>query len=286
MSHVYRYETQGVSRQAVLFALGILLLFTGVSWAGGFPVRVAVSIAPQAYFVNQIGGERVHVVVLLPPGANPETFEPKAQTLLSLARAKLYFRIHVPFEEAWMKKFQAVNRKMRAIDTTKGIAVVHGDPHIWLAPSLVERQARTICDAVETLDPSGKEEYERNFGRFKQRLTELKRKINKRFKNLKRRVFLAYHPCWGYFAREFGLTQMAIEQGGKAPGAAALSEITKAARLHGIHCVFAQPQFDTRSAGIIAGQIHGRLVLIDPLARNWDENLLKVTEKIARCLER
>ncbi len=228
----------------------------------------------------------MHVIVLLPPGANPATFEPKARTLLSLTRAKLYFRIHVPFEEAWMKKFQAVNRKMRVIDTTKGIAVVHGDPHIWLAPALVERQAKTICDALENLDPSGKGEYKRNLGRFKQRLMELKRKINERFKNLKRRVFLAYHPCWGYFAREFGLTQMAIEQGGKAPGAAALSEIMKAARLHGIHCVFAQPQFDTRSAGIVASQIHGRLVLIDPLAKNWDENLLKVTEEMAQCLER
>lgn len=268
-----------------IFAIFILFALTVCALAR-IPVQVAVSIPPQAYIVNQIGGGRVNVIVMLPPGANPATFEPKANSLLSLTKADIYFRIHVPFEDAWMKKFKAVNRRMKLIDTTKGIAVVNRDPHIWLSPSLTRLQAKTVCESLMSIDPDGAGSYDRNLKRFYQRTEELTRKIKKRLVNLKRRVILVYHPCWGYFAREFGLTQIAIEQGGKEPGAGALARIMKIARLQGIRCVFAQPQFDTRSALIISRQIHGRLVLIDPLAEDWDRNLLKVAGKIADCLKK
>jgi len=263
----------------------IFILLIGSKWVQARPpIQVAVSIPPQAYFVKQVGGNQVRVIILLPPGANPATFEPKATTLLSLSRAKIYFRIHVPFEEAWMNKFRAVNRRMKVVDTTREIKRINNDPHVWLAPLLVKIQAKTICEEFKALDPAGRENYERNLRRFNQSLDELSARINRLFRNLKRRTILVYHPCWGYFAKEFGLTQIAIERGGKAPGAAAMAEIMKSARLHGIHCVFAQPQFDTKSAQIIARQINGRLVLIDPLAEKWDLNLLNVAGKMADCL--
>ncbi len=267
-----------------LMVIGVFL-FTGRAGAGsGSKILVAVSIAPQAFFVKQIGGDRVQVVVLLPPGANPATFEPRARTLLALSKVRLYFRIHVPFEDAWMEKFRAVNRRMKVIDTTKGIRRVKGDPHIWLAPRLVKHQVRSICEALEKIDPRARDKYEKNGIKFRERLEALDKTIRRRFRGAKRRVFLVYHPCWGYFAREFGLTQVAIEREGKPPGAAFLSGILQMARRKGIHCIFAQPQFDTRSARMLAHLIHGRVVLLDPLAKNWGENLQASAEKIARCL--
>ncbi len=267
----------------LLFFIGMFFL-TSKGWAKRLPIQVAVSIPPQAYFVKQIGGQRVRVTALLPPGANPATYEPKAKTLMTLSKEEIYFRIHVPFEDAWMEKFRAVNRRMVVVDTTKGIRKIHHDPHIWLAPTMVERQARIICKALEKQDPSGKEFYEENLLDFKQKLSRLDNKIRNYLKNVKRKTFLVYHPCWGYFAKEFGLSQVALEREGKAPGAATLVRIIKMAHDKGIRCVFAQPQFDTRSARIVASQIHGRLVLIDPLAEDWDRNLLRVAEKIAHCL--
>jgi len=270
------------------FAVGVILLslvFLPVRAMGRPPLHVAVSIPPQAFFVRQIGGDRVTVQVLLPPGANPATFEPKARALMELSKASLYFRIHVPFENAWMGKFRAVNGEMKVVDTTEGLKdLVKGDPHVWLSPELVKRQAVIIADALGTVDKGGKKNYEENLKRFLKRLDSLAREIGQRLRKVKRRVFLAYHPCWGYFAREFGLTQIAIEQEGKAPGAAYLSKVIRLARERHLRCVFAQPQFDTRSAEIVARQIHGRLVLLDPMAEDWEANLLKVAEKIGSCL--
>ena len=265
-------------------AFFVFLFFPGQVKAGS-PFTVAVSIPPQAFFVKQIGGNRVKVQVLLPPGANPATYEPKAAALMALSRATLYFRIHVPFENAWIKKFCAVNRKMRVVDTTKGLnGLVKGDPHIWLSPSMVKHQAAIITRALAVTNPAGKPIYEKNLKRFGIKIDALTKEIKNRLGQLKRRTFLVYHPCWGYFAREFGLKQVAIEQDGKAPGAASLSRVIDLAKKKGILCIFAQPQFDTRSATIIARQIHGRLVLIDPMAEDWDKNLRTVADRIATCL--
>ena len=282
--HAFRAATLKNFCGIVFLAWGVIFLLSITSWAKVPPLRVAVSIPPQSYFVDQIGGERTRVVVLLPPGANPATFEPKARTLLELARVKLYFRIHVPFENAWMEKFRAVNPAMRVVDTTQGMRVIEGDPHVWLSPDLVKHQAEIICRTLEALDPSGRKVYAANLASFKRRIKRLERVVRTRLAGVKRRTFLVYHPCWGYFARQFGLTQVAIEQRGKAPGAATMAEIIHLARQKGIHCIFVQPQFDVRNAQVIAQQIHGKLVFLDPLARDWAENLLEVAGKISQCL--
>jgi len=266
--------------------LFVFLFFPGQVKAQN-PLTVAVSIPPQAFFVKQIGGNRVKAQVLLPPGANPATYEPKAAALIALSRAVLYFRIHVPFENAWIDKFRAVNRKIRVVDTTKGLkGLLKGDPHTWLSPSMVRYQAGIIAHALANTDPAGKPIYEKNLKQFLLKIDALTKRIKNRFLRLKRRTFLVYHPCWGYFARDFGLKQMAIEHDGKAPGAALLSRLIVLAKREGIHCIFAQPQFDTRSAAIIARQIYGRLVLIDPMVEDWDKNLAVAAEKIATCLEK
>jgi zinc transport system substrate-binding protein len=122
--------------------------------------------------------------------------------------------------------------------------------------------------------------------RFEESLNTLSEKIQTLFRNLKRRTIFVYHPCWGYFAREFGLKQIAVQHEGKNPGASALAELITAARKTHAHCIFVQPQFDVRSARILAGQIGGKVVLIDPLAEIWERNLLKVAGRIADCLER
>ncbi len=271
-----------------LWAMGLFLILGFFPVQSGrarsLPIRVAVSIDPQAYFVQQIGGHRVYVIVVLPPGANPATFEPKARTLVALSKADLYFRIRVPFENAWMGKFIAVNPSMKVVDTTEGIRIVRGDPHVWLSPQLVRRQARTICRALISLDPAGKKVYERHLLSFNRRIDSLKRAIRARFSGIRRKTFLVYHPCWGYFAREFGLKQVAIEREGKPPGAATMSTIIRLAQREGIHCIFVQPQFDSRSARVIAQQIQGRLVPLDPLSGDWSRNLLDVAGKIAACL--
>jgi zinc transport system substrate-binding protein len=165
---------------------------------------VVVSILPQKYFVQQIGGQQVQVTVMVQPGANPATYEPSPRQMVQLSRACLYFAIGVPFETVWLKKIAAANPDMKiihtdhnirkipmkthlAMDTTedqfsaqtgqvpagKGTETGIPDPHIWLSPPLVKPQARCILDALVQIDPSRQEFYITHFERFMTALDEL-----------------------------------------------------------------------------------------------------------------
>lgn len=268
-------------------------------------IQVFVSILPQKYFVEKIGGDAVDIGVMVEPHQNPENFEPLPSQMTALSRADLYFAIGVPFENAWLKKFTASYPRIRLVHTDDGIAKKpihrHGDdappesiapsahdhhpggldPHVWLSPALVRIQARHIRNALVSIDPVRTPEYETNFNRFMAELDTLDQKIRKIFATAKgEKKFLVFHPSWGYFADTYGLTQLAIEIEGKEPKAQEVAHLIAFASRHNIHTVFVQPQFSTKQAEIIAREIGGHLETIDPLAANWDENLVKTAEII------
>ncbi|MEF3169533.1 MAG: zinc ABC transporter substrate-binding protein [Deltaproteobacteria bacterium] len=100
----------------------VLALPPGLSFGAASPdrMKVFVSIPPQAYFVNRIGGERVNVTVLLAPGENPSTFSPSPQEMAELARADLFFRTGVPFENVLMPKIASAMPGLKVVDTRQG----------------------------------------------------------------------------------------------------------------------------------------------------------------------
>jgi zinc transport system substrate-binding protein len=249
---------------------------------------VTVSILPQRYFVERIGGDGVSVGVLVPPGASPATYEPKPEQLRALSRSAAYFRIRVPFEDAWMARIASANPSLRVVDTTQGIDWLHTaggrDPHIWLSPRLVVVQAQTITGALAELDPPGAPVYQANLARFRADIDHLDGQIRRSLSGLEQRSFMVLHPSWGYFARDYELTMFAVEVGGQEPSAAELTALIARARAEGIRVVFAQPQFSTRAARTIAHEIGGEVVLIDPLAADWLDNLRTVAATFARVL--
>ena len=92
--------------------------------------------------------------------------------------------------------------------------------------------------------------------------------------------FMVFHPSWGYFARDYGLVQVAVEIEGKEPKPNQLGKLIQQAKTEDIHIIFAQPQFSTKSAKLLAGEITGEVVLIDPLAEDWLANMRQVAEKL------
>jgi zinc transport system substrate-binding protein len=153
------------------------------------------------------------------------------------------------------------------------------DPHIWLSPKLVKIQARTIVHALVTADPSNQGFYETNYKDFVKRLDQLDNKLHTMFKDQKQLKFMVFHPSWGYFAKAYGLEQIAIEIEGKNPKPAQLKELIKDARKNDISVIFVQPQSSTRSAKLIAKEIHGHIVFADPLAADWMANMTDIAEK-------
>lgn len=254
-------------------------------------LNITVSILPQKYFVERIGGEFVKVSVMVPPGNSPATYEPKPEQMKALAEADAYVSIGVPFEKAWLEKIQAANPKMKMVDTTQGIerqVTPKGgfDPHIWLSPSLVKIQAQTIYNALVELDPAHKDAYQANLEAFLKDIDALDAEIRAILANTKTKKFIVFHPAWGYFARDYGLEMIPIEVGGQEPSAQELAKLIERAKAENIKVVFVQPEFSQEDAKTIAREIGGEVLAISPLSPDWLNNMKKVAKTFADVLNR
>ena len=147
------------------------------------------------------------------------------------------------------------------------------DPHIWLSPPLVLRQARTILSALQQADPINGDLYAANFNFFAKQTQELDDQLREMFANLQGASFMVYHPSWGYFAQAYGLRQVPLEIEGKAPKPSQLKQLIEFARHEKVRAIFVQPQFSAKSANLIAKAIDAKVIVADPLAIDWAANL-------------
>lgn len=292
------------------------LVATGFALAGSFlsvnaqaaALDVAVSIPPQAHFVETIGGEHVDVQVMVPANAEPVTYEPTSRQMAALSRADLYFSIGVPFEKGWLPRFRSANSEMTVIDTVASIqrrAMTthtghdHGeqdhdapdetarDPHVWLSPPLVRLQAETIRDALIEAAPERAADFHRGFRRLAEQINTLDNAILDALSGIDpdARRFLVFHPAFGYFGASYGLEQMPIEVEGKEPGPRELAGIIEQARDHHIRVIFIEPQFAQGAARTIAREIDGEVLTLDPLARDWPAGMRAIAATLAEALE-
>lgn len=287
----------------------IIVLALWVSPVEAAVTRVFVSIAPQKYFVQKIGGDLVSVSVLVPAGADPHTYEPKPKQMAELSKSAAYFAVGVDFEKAWLQRIKGTNQNMRIVHTDSGIkkiamtAHLHGkrgnhrhagmdhsphggtpDTHIWLSPALVKIQAKHIVHALIAVDPGNEARYKNNYASFLKDIDTLDAELKNLFAQRKGDRFMVFHPSWGYFAREYGLEQVPIEIEGKEPKPAQLKTLVRHARERGIRVVFVQPQFSAKSAEMISREIGGQVVRVDPMAENWAENLREVARKFVSAV--
>ncbi len=274
--------------------VGLIVLLAALRPAFAAPIPVFVSIAPQAVFVQAVGGSRVAVSVLVPPGASPETYEPTPRQFQAITSARLYFRIGLTFEGTWLPRLRANAPGLTVVDTRRGDALLTGDdhgrtaphgegvdPHIWLDPNRVKLQARTICEALTVLDPDGRREYEQNLDRFESELTALDAELRAILDRAPRRAFLIHHPAWGYFAQAYGLEQIAIEHDGKEPGPRSLVELIDLARRRGVRTILVQAHTSDRTARRVARALNGRVVTVDALPYDYFGSLREMARLIA-----
>ncbi len=264
-------------------------------------LSVFVSVLPQKYFVERVGGDRVEVSVMVGAGESPATYEPGPRQMAALSRAQLYYRIGVPFEDLWMERIMEANPEMSLLDARGGIElrqtepagggdagegpVAHGngrpDPHIWLDPALVKVMVARLRDRLLELDPENEAEYVTNYQEFAFGLERLDRYIQQRLAPIENRTFMVFHPSWGYFAGHYQLRQIPVESEGKEPGARTLARLLDQARGQGVRVIFVQPQFSQAQVQTLARAIGARVEVIDPLAEDYPANLRRVADLIA-----
>ncbi len=246
-------------------------------------INIMVSILPQVDFAENIGRDKVSVSAMIPPGFSPATYEPSIEQLKKLSAADLYIRIgHIPFEKTQMKKLEDLNPQMIVVDSSEGIEIYGNDPHIWLSPRLVKIQVENICQALIEIDLENKDFYEKNKNEYLEKLDDLDIELQNAFSKIQGKKILVFHPAFGYLARDYGFEQIAIEIEGKGPSAENLAKIIDTAKKENIKTIFVQKQFSTKSAESIAQQIGGSVVSLDPLAKDYVENLKRIEEEIRK----
>ncbi len=265
---------------------------------------MTVSIAPQAWLVEQIGGERVVVTTLVEPGTSPSTYQPSDAQVSRMMRSAVYFRVGVPCERGpWFEAIQS-SRRVEIVDLREGIDRLllprhhhdveaergnrhtnGNDPHIWLSPARLKVQAKTIGVALERLDPDHSAEYRHQRERFEASLGRLDRDLRQQLAPHAGRAFLVFHPAWGYFADDYELRQLALEIEGKSPSEAEVTQLQKLARSEGLGVIFVQPQIRGSAAAAVAEAIGGRTEVLDPLAADVVANLRHVAGRIVRLFE-
>jgi zinc transport system substrate-binding protein len=306
MPHELKRLRRLIAGRILPLAVFLALMTTGLSAvaAGETPagntarINAFVSILPQAYFVERIGGDHVTVSDLVGPGQSPATYEPTPKQIAGLSDANVYFTIGVPFETRLLEKLTHLIPNLNIVPTQKDIPLryfrsgddAHGhkkgapDPHIWLDPELAKMQAETICDALKSLDPIHSDEYDANLQSFRHDLDSVSTAIAELLAPIKGSRFYVFHPSYGYFADRYGLIQVAIESEGKEPGARQLTTLIAFAKAEEIKAIFIQPQFAETMAKAIARDVDVPVVQLDPLARDYLSNLMDMAQKIDRAL--
>ncbi len=271
--------------------LFILLTLSSFVFAN---VNVIVSIAPQETFVQAIGGDKVNITLMVKPGNSPHTYEPKPSQMKAISKAELYFSIGVEFEDVWLKRFQNQNQNMIIIDSSKNIKKINmlehshraeeheieaKDPHIWTNPKNVKIIAQNIYEALADFDPENQKYYKENLKRYLEYITSIDKKIKNIIKPNSK--FMIFHPSWGYFSKEYNITQIPIEVAGKSPKPKELKQLIEKAKKEKVNAIFTSPEFSDAIAKQISNELKIPVIKISPLAKNWGENLIYFAKNIS-----
>ena len=245
-------------------------------------IGVVVSILPLAEFVEQVGKDKVEVTVIVPPGADPHLFELTPVQLKKISQAQLYVEVGsgLNFELTWMDKIKLIYKDMLICNSSIGITLVDKDPHIWLSPRNAKTMVENISEALTKIDPLSQKYFKKNSIEYINKLDILDKEIKARLEGVKNRRFISYHSSWGYFAKEYDLIQIAIENEGKEPSAASLAHIIDQTRAFNISIILVSPQFNTKSAEVVAKEVGAQIIIVDPLSMDYINNLRKLVEEI------
>ena len=295
-----------------IYTIGALLLLLLAACRQGEEKRtehsddkpiITVSIEPLRYFTEAIAGDHFNVVSMVPKGSSPETYDPTPTQLMSLSQSTAYLRIgFIGFEQMWMDRLTDNAPHLQVFDTSHGIDLIlqeglheepyadkpyhiHSgpEPHVWNSPANARIIAANVFKALCILDHPHRDEY---LTRYDSLCT-----IIDRTDSLCREIlaqpeadhaFMIYHPALSYFARDYDLLQLPIEAGGKEPSPAHLKELVELCKEEDIHVIFVQPEFDRRNAELIARQTGTRVADINPLAYDWEAEMLRTAKELAK----
>lgn len=247
---------------------------------------INVTIEPERYLAEAIVGDKYKVNTIVPKGSNPEIYEPSPEQLIKLSEGSIYLRIgQIGFEQIWMTRIRQNAPDMHIYDLSEGIIKPekgkYVDPHIWTSVVNMQIMAQHLVEILAKEDPENGEFYRKRAATLIAELKNMDRDFRKVLKNIPNRSFLIYHPTLTYFAKDYGLDQIAIEKEDKEPTPFSIKETINECKRKNVRLILLQKEFDIKNTQLIARQLNAGIVQFDPLAYDWPETMRQVVTAIA-----
>ena len=287
------------------FFIIFLLCVAGCQSAPPTPVKVKplvlVTIPPYAYIVNKIAEGRIEVRSIIPPGTNLHIYEPTPRAVAKMGTAKLWIQIGEPFEKKIFQSLHEKNPQLKALplwehtrllseedaqllapcDGQSGHSHEGKDLHFWMSPKVMLSQAYLITQTLSQIFPEYSDLFHQNYQVVETELESLDIDIENILAPFKGEALLLSHPSLGYFCKEYGLIQLAVECEGKDPRPRDIEALLKNAKKYHIRGVFTQTGFNNKGAEMIAQKLNLKIHEMDPFAYSYIGNMLKIASDIS-----
>lgn len=254
-------------------------------------IKVAVSIVPESAFVEAIAGDLVEVVTVIPPGYSPGNYEPSSQFMEDLSNASVYFAIGVAAEDATIIPFLEDDILIIHLDEIVALTYQERmfsgesrDPHIWLSIKRVIVMVNAITNTLVSLDSDNEAVYLANASAYIASLQSVDSLLVSAFSSITMNKFIVFHPAYGYFADDYGLDMIAVEEDGKEATASHLTDVIDIANANDIHTIFYQAEIDSSQVEAFAEEINAVMVELDPLAYDYITNIITLSNLILEAL--
>jgi zinc transport system substrate-binding protein len=254
-------------------------------------LQVVTTLFPLYDFARSISGDRAEVTMLLPPGMEPHSFEPKPNDIIRIGKAGLFIytnRYMEPWAETILKGID--RRRLRVVDAGQGVTYLQAsaddghdheghddpvavgragvmDPHIWLDFGNASLMVDTMLAGFVAADPANEGYYRAQAAGLKARLASLDQRYRAGLSDCGTRVFLhGGHYTFGYLARRYGLEYHSLSglSSESEPSAAKMAAMVRQIRSSGVRYLFAEELLSPRltetlanEAGVAVLKLHG-----------------------------
>ena len=253
---------------------------------------IFVTITPMQSIIEEITAGDFDIEVIVPKGASPETFEPTPKQVTSFSDAELIFSTGIiDFEKSLIER---ISGDAEVVNLSNGIELIAGscshgnhkhkhgiDPHIWTSPRALRTMVTNAHKAIMAHYPDSVK-YTEATGRLLERIDALDTYCATRIKAEGVEAMMIYHPAYTYYARDYGIEQIAIEHDGKEPSLRQTTALIEKAKEHGVKAILRQPQYSEDKVRAIANDAGAEIITTDPLAEDILGEIERVTEIICR----
>lgn len=248
---------------------------------------VVATVYPVYDIAKQVGGDKVNLTLLVPPGSEPHDWDPKASDLEKIGKAKVFLYSGAGLEPTDKILTKDVLKEAKPYELSKAVELMKNtaeeededehngeehhhseyDPHVWLDPTNVIKEVDMTVKAFSEADPANKDYYEKNGKDYKEKLAKLDKDYKAFTDTLSQKELIVSHQAFGYFAKHYGLVQVPIM--GVSPDAEPtpdrMAKIVAFSKAHQVKAIFGEELVSPKLAEAIANEIGAKVYVLNPV---------------------